>query len=363
MVILSGAMLSEEIKMLKDTLSRVQNYLSSENRPSRGVRPVSGKLFSFVLILSLLISTGCGVKEDVILSSQDESFEKASAAGTFDTMYAADLLYDGAAADAENNMNATTTAVNCDSAILVNDTDSQTVYSKNAFKKEYPASTTKIMTVLLCLESCSLEDTVTISYNAANISDPTARKCGFHEGARVKLEDLLYAMLLYSGNDAAIAVGEYTAGGDYAKFINMMNKKAADLGCVCTHFVNTNGLHDPLHYSCAYDMYLIMRQCVKYKKFVKIIHTQRHDFEYKDADDNTHNMAVINTCSYIRHGLAAPGGVRVYGGKTGTTSDAGSCLVLYSKSASGKKYISVVLKASGAVSLYNSMDFLLSQES
>ena len=119
------------------------------------------------------------------------------------------------------------------------------------------------MTALLALENGNLEDTVTISKTAAAASFPSdAQVCGLREGEVWTLEDLLNALLLYSGNDAASAIAEHIAGTEES-FVNMMNSRARELMANNTHFTNPHGLHDDEHYTTAYDLYLIFNECIK----------------------------------------------------------------------------------------------------
>ena len=164
-------------------------------------------------------------------------------------------------------------AVECDAAICFDANTGTVLYGKNIDKQEYPASITKIMTVLLALENGNLDDTVTFSENAVYSIEYGSAHLGLTEGEELTLEQCLYGIMLASANEISNAVAEHI-GGSVENFANMMNEKAAQLGCVNTHFVNPNGLHDENHYTCAYDMALITQEAMKYEKFREIIHTQ-----------------------------------------------------------------------------------------
>lgn len=243
-------------------------------------------------------------------------------------------------------------------SLIVNDTSDEMLFSRNIYKKMYPASITKIVTALVALKNANLEDTVTVSHNAANITEYGATLCGFKEGDRIKLKRLLYSFLVYSGNDAGIAIAEHVAGSE-AAFAEMMNQEMRDLGASCSHFANSHGLHDEQHYTTAYDLYLVFHELLQYDLFLDIIGRSSYKLKYKTADGKSAVKNFQTTDRYVSGRASAPKGVKVIGGKTGTTNAAGSCLILYSKDKAGQEFISVVLHAQGAESLYLQMNKLL----
>ncbi|MBR4807504.1 MAG: D-alanyl-D-alanine carboxypeptidase, partial [Lachnospiraceae bacterium] len=145
---------------------------------------------------------------------------------------------------------------------IIMDADTGTVlYSKNINTEMYPASITKLMTVLLVLENCTLDQTLTFSKNAVYNIEFGSNHIGMSVGEQITVEEALYGILLESANEVSNGVGELIAG-DQDKFVEMMNKRAQELGCKHTHFMNANGLHDKQHYSSPYDMALIARECL-----------------------------------------------------------------------------------------------------
>lgn len=261
--------------------------------------------------------------------------------------------------DYSQNKNASITA---EAALIFDITDKEVLYADNVYEKLYPASVTKIMTALVVLEECeNLSEMVTISYNAANITEAGAKKCGFQEGDVIMLRDLLYSFLVYSGNDAGIALAEYVSGSESA-FAKLMNEKATMLGALDSNFVNPHGLHSDEHYTTAYDMYLIFNECLKYEVFVSIINTSRYVASYKNAAGEEKQRVFENTNRYLLGKETAPSGVTVIGGKTGTTLKAGSCLVLYSKNQENHEYISIIFKALNGDALFEQMTILLGYE-
>ena len=253
-------------------------------------------------------------------------------------------------------------SITAESSFIFDITEEKVLYADNVYQKVYPASVTKILTALVVLEECeNLSETVTISYQAANITEPGAKKCGFKEGDQILLRDLLYSFLVFSGNDAGIALAEYVAGSESA-FANLMNQKAKDIGSLHSHFVNSHGLHSDEHYTTPYDMYLIFQECLKNETFVDIISKNRYVATYKTALGEKKQKVFENTNRYLLGTEKAPDGVTVIGGKTGTTLKAGSCLVLYSKNEDGHEYISVIFKAATSDALFEQMTALLKYE-
>ena len=156
--------------------------------------------------------------------------------------------------------------VSADSAVLIDATTGKLLYAKNKDTAYPPASTTKIMTILLVLENSKLNDVVTVSKNA-EITDGS--KIYLFEGEKISVKELLYGLTLASANDCAVALAEHVSGST-VEFAKLMNKKAKSLGCKNTNFVNPNGLYDVNHKTSAYDLALIMRELTKHAEYKKI---------------------------------------------------------------------------------------------
>lgn len=244
------------------------------------------------------------------------------------------------------------------SSLIFDVTKQSILYADNIYQKLYPASITKIMTAYVALKYGNLDDTVTVGYNASHITEWGAKLCGFNEGDTIKLRDLLHAFLVYSGNDAGVAIAEHISGS-VEDFADLMNQEANALGATHSHFVNPHGLHDDDHYTTAYDIYLIFNELIKNQEFTDIIHSKDVTVTYTLADGTKTTKTFANTNRYLTGKEEAPDGVTVIGGKTGTTSKAGSCLVLYSEDETGDDYISIVFKAENGDSLFYQMSELL----
>ena len=213
--------------------------------------------------------------------------------------------------------------INARSAIVM-DLDTGTIlYEKNAYRKRPMASTTKIMTGIVAIENCSLDEDVTISEKAGHMGGSVM---GIKTGTIVKMKDLLYGMLICSGNDAAVAIAEHV-GGSVEGFAELMNKKALELGAFSTSFSNPHGLDADNHYTTAYDLAKITRYALKMDTFNDIVKTSEFNFNGRTFR-NTNEMLL---------GYEGADGV-----KTGYTGRAGRCLVT-SATKNNMRIISVVL--------------------
>ena len=235
--------------------------------------------------------------------------------------------------------------------------DGTITLSKKIYQKMNPASTTKILTAYLALKYGKLSDEVTISEKAANQASDSS-VCYLHTGDQIKLEDLLYGLLLKSGNDAADAIAEHISG-DTESFATLMNEEAAALGAVHSHFTNPHGLTDENHYTCVYDLYLLLNAALEYEEFEKIIHTPKYTAVYRDVNGTEATQEWETSDRFLNGTAQAPEGVTVIGGKTGTTNAAGYCLALYSENKEKEPIISIVLKADSSDNLYHLMSELL----
>ena len=155
---------------------------------------------------------------------------------------------------------------------VVMDADSgRVLYEHNGYLKKTIASTTKIMTAIVVLENCNLEDIVTVSYNAATTEGSSMY---LKPNEKITVENLLYGLMLSSGNDAATALAEHTSGS-IEKFALLMNKKAKEIGMLNSSFANPHGLDDENHYSTAYDMALLTKYALKNNNFIELVSTKQ----------------------------------------------------------------------------------------
>ncbi len=230
--------------------------------------------------------------------------------------------------------------ITSEAAILV-DIDTDTIlYAKNATNSMYPASTTKLMTAYLTLSNTSLDDIVTFSKNSIYSLPTGSSHIGMHVGESLSVKDCLYGLLLPSANEVATALAEHVSGSVSA-FVELMNSTAVELGCVNTNFANANGLQDPNHMTCAYDLYRIMLGCLQYSDFITISSTPAY---YRKADEVLDRDIPMGTTNKLIKKDSDYYTSYVICGKTGWTEEAGRCLVTYA-SKDGRNLICVTMNA------------------
>lgn len=258
----------------------------------------------------------------------------------------------------EGTENSTALTMNSYSAGLFDMNQEDVLYAKDVFTKRSPASITKIMTALVTLKYGNLDEMVTVTSIVKEI-DEGSSVCDIKEGDVLSLRQLLYGMMVASGNDAAMVIAEHI-GGSVGNFVELMNEEARSVGATGTHFTNPHGLTDSEHYTTVYDIYLIFQEALKYDIFQDIISRKNYYAEYKRQDGSDVAVTWESTNHYFTNEADAPENVSVFGGKTGTTEDAGACLALMSKDLYGNPYISVILHADDKSVLYEEMNELLS---
>lgn len=242
--------------------------------------------------------------------------------------------------------------------LLVNDDSNEILYSMNSMKEIAPASTTKILTAYIVLQRCNLDDMVTIQSDIP--LEEGAVALFLKKGDRISVDELLHGLLIESANDCAVALARHVSGSVDA-FAKLMNETAVSLGATHSHFCNPHGLDEKNHVSCAYDLYLIFKQALTNEHFCEIVGTKQYTIRYQDGEGETVKTEISSTNQYFKGQYAVPEGVTIVGGKTGTTSNAGNCLVLSAKNQAGEHLIGVVLSATDRNQLYDTMSHLLNQ--
>ena len=245
-------------------------------------------------------------------------------------------------------------------ALLIDLNDNEVLYADNAFEKMYPASITKLMTALLSVKYLSKDSLITVTAEVnESITDPTAVMLELEEGDYMTLDQALRLMLLSSYNDVAVAIGCQISGSVEA-FGELMTEEAKALGCTGTSFKNASGLHDDDHYTTAYDLYLIFKEVIKDPYLLEIIQMKEYNtvIHYKDGTER--EVGSVNTNRYFRGTYEAPSNIYVVGGKTGSTEEAGRCLMIMVRDTQSNPYIAVVLGAENTPDLYTEMTDLLS---
>ena len=217
----------------------------------------------------------------------------------------------------------------CEAMLLVDADTGKAVFEKNAHEQMYPASLTKIMTALLVLEAVddgrlSLDQSVTATESALAGLAADGSSAGIQAGETMTVENLLYCMLVVSANEACNILAEQVSGSVDA-FVDAMNAKAAALGCENTHFVNPSGLHDNRHYTTAWDLYRITAEAMKHDDFLRISDTARVTIPATNLSEERK----LYTTNYLIDTWRSLGYIygNAHGIKTGSTDEAGHCLV------------------------------------
>lgn len=226
-------------------------------------------------------------------------------------------------------------------ALLMDVNSNRVIYGKNIDKQMYPASTTKMMTAILALESDKMSDTVTATYDALKTITLEDSHMGILVGEELSMTDLINGMLVYSANDAANVIAIHV-GGSMDEFVALMNAKAAELGMKNTNFVNACGVHDDNHYTTAEDLAILAKYCMQNETFRQIVKQQT----YHIAPTNKYTMdrylpttnLFLSTARSASHLYSACTGI-----KTGTTEKAGHCLVSSAEHENHMSLIAVVL--------------------
>lgn len=286
------------------------------------------RLFALFFALSLLFTAfvpQCMAETADNLTAEDAvQSDEATPDGTQDEPQEVEIFH------AENGFAPIDDFSIAGSAALLYDLNSDMLlYGQNLDEKIYPASLAKILTCLVAIENGNLEDEVTVSATALENIDPDGTNVQLQTGEVMKLEDLLYCVMLASANEACNVVAEHIAGSVDA-FVNMLNERAAELGCRDSHFANTHGLHDEEEYTTVRNLMYIAREALKNETFCKIAFTTK----YEVPATNLHEARTLHTTNYM---VSQDLSFKYYydkaaGIKTGYTSKAGRCLISTAKS-------------------------------
>lgn len=251
--------------------------------------------------------------------------------------------------------------VNSPHAILIDVDTGRVLYQKSAYEATYPASTTKILTAILTLENCELDEMVTASATAVNSVYANGTTASIQPGEKLSVRDLLSTMLIHSSNDSAFILAEHV-GGTIESFVSMMNSKAKELGAKSTNFANPNGLPNTKHKCSAYDMALFAKYAMKnFPVFREIVSTVNYTLPITEQYTELYMNEYPNATSVTRYlttttnHLINPNKEKYYyenaiGIKTGYTDAAGNCIVAGAKK-DGVELIVVIFGASGWTNL------------
>ncbi len=224
------------------------------------------------------------------------------------------------------------------SAVLVNITDNKIIAGRDGEKRIYPASMTKIMTLIVAAENMlSEDDTFTMTHELiAPLVDAEASRAGFEPGETVTMKDMLYGAALPSGADATVGLAVKIAGSE-EDFVKLMNEKAESMGLQNTHFCNTSGLHDPQHYSTPVEMAMIMEYAMKNDTCREVLSA----YQYTTSKTKQHPKGIeLTSTMFSRMYGDEVDGAQIIAGKTGYTDEAQNCLATYGTKG-GKEYATV----------------------
>ncbi len=243
---------------------------------------------------------------------------------------------------AENLTELTAANLSSEHAVLLDVDDNTILAQRDPDAKIYPASMTKIMTLLVAAENIeNMDDTFTMTYDIiAPLIDAEASRAGFEEGETVPLKDLMYGIALPSGADATTAIAIYISGSE-DEFVKLMNAKAEELGLENTHFTNASGLYDPNHYSTTTDIAMLMSAVMENDTCREILGT----YQYTTSVTEQHPEGIpLESTMFSRMYGNEVTGITIEAGKTGYTDEAGHCLVSYATDTEGKHFIAVTAK-------------------
>ena len=225
-----------------------------------------------------------------------------------------------------------------ETAVLIDADTGAVLYDKGKDEYRYPASTTKLMTLLVAVENASPKEQVTFTETGVRDVNWDSSNIGMKLGETITMKDCWYAAIIESANEVCAQIAE-NVGGSEAEFINMMNEKAKELGCARTHFANAGGLPDPNHYTTAYDLAKIMRAGLRNSRFRKVVSGVNYTIPATNMSEarrmHTHMPLMARESNLYYEGCI--------GGKTGSTQDAGHTLVAAAER-TGRTYIAVTLR-------------------
>ena len=340
-------------------MNKEKSKMSARRKRKRRNRIMATCLLSVIIVLCIVLAVLVfqnGRNMDLTCAfsdTQPQDTDISSTALLKAEPFAADLcVSDGDVDNSAISLNGS------EKGALFNVEKKQVMFGEQMFEKVYPASITKIMTAILAVKYGNMDDTVTITEEDITLEEGS-QMVGFAAGDTVTMDELFHGLLVYSGNDCAMAIARHV-GGTVEQFVEMMNNEARSLGATGTHFISPHGLHNENHYTTVYDIYLMLNEALTYPYFVETMQLGNYTISYQRGEE-TLTTRLDATDHYLTGEESAPNGVTVLGGKTGTTSAAGSCLAILSQNRYGEPYISIVMKALNKIYLYQDMNTLLAQ--
>ena len=339
---------------------------SRKKKPAKGIISVLNKLLIlFVIIIAGLIAlyVYLMIQDDreLDLSFQYEEYlkDQSSLDNSFTLQSGHSFAENLVVSDSAVYCDGVALSANYERGMLACIESNTSLFAQGIYEKVYPASITKIMTAIVAMKYGNMEDVVTITPEDLNLEEGS-QVSDMVVGDTLTMEQLMNVLLVYSGNDAAMAISR-TIAGSVEGFVDLMNQEAVSLGMTGTHFTNPHGLQDSEHYTTVYDIYLMLNEAYQYPLFREIIQQSSYTLTVTDATGTQKSWRLDSTDKYLTGEHTLPAGVKLLGGKTGTTSEAGACLALITQNEYGIPYISIIVNAENKTNLYNDMDQLLFQ--
>lgn len=346
----------EYFKKLENSLEKKENPIETPKSEQKRTAKASGGFYkvmrikksflaaaAVIIVASVLLITGIGQPKDKPVEQQPDSSQTADDNPVQESVKTVFTLSEGTVAIDESN--------DAKGTIVVNLESGEIVAERNMNKRLYPASTTKVMTLLVAYELITdFNDTFTITYE---LTDPLylaeASMAGFSNDETVTITDLIYGTILPSGADAAMALAVKLCGNE-AAFVEKMNQKVAELGLENTHFANVTGLYDSENYSSAYDMAIILRTAMEQDFCRKVLST----YQYTTTKTPEHPDGILLSSTLFEHMYGTePETATIKGGKTGYIAESGFCLASFgAANATGNEYIVVTFGNSGSWPAY-----------
>ncbi len=352
----------EQIREKNGYTEREWNRIMQEEEESRQ----KNRKIALVLVILLFVAAMMGFllyyfgfrSHDYTLFQTYDSSNRVLGVGSSLDLFEAEEGFASDLCVSTGDVNVSAVNLEAPSVALFDMYDQETIYAKDIFSERSPASITKIMTAIVAMKYGNMEDEVTVTSTAMNVEQGSSA-CGIAVGDVLSMRQLFYGLMVASGNDAALMIAEHV-GGSVSNFVEMMNEEALELGMTGTHFMNPHGLTEDNHYTTAYDIYLMFHEAMNYDLFLDAISRKNYYAEYKNAAGEDIAVTWDSTNHYFTGEAETPDNVTIYGGKTGTTADAGACISLLVKDLYGNPYLAVILHAEDRDVLYPEANELLS---
>lgn len=308
-----------------------------------------------VFVFTATLLSGCGKKYDInkplsISSTVNLPIVRPSGLANENVVIPYDAyVYDGSEFEYE-------------AGLLINQTTNSVVCAVNPHKRIYPASMTKTLTAIIVMEAIesgeiALNDTVLVK-SPIEFDEDDVLKLGLQPGDYITVNELLHGLLIASFNDCAVVLARYVAN-TVGNFVDLMNKKAVELGATNSHFMNPHGLHSSKHYTTPYDLYLIFKEFLSKETLVEIDSNSSYILTLY-RNDKKIEMEISATNAFLSNSFDLPSNYHITGWKTGTTEKAGNCIILeFVNDETEEKYICLVSNATNHETLYQNVQDML----